>query len=401
MKPTTTRPRIGVYTICLNEAKYVRQWVESMYCKGRGAVRAYVLDTGSTDGTIAAFKQALKDLNIPESWLKLAQKKYEHFRFDISRNDNLAMIEPDADKLDALVSVDLDETMIPDFWRDLKSMVAAHPDFERIYYLYAWNHDENGNPKRVFWYDKVHPVKGCRWIHPVHEELVVSDPSRTGRYKLDDDKIYLHHWMDMSKPRSSYLPLLELRASEEPDDIYGLFYLMREYLFTDPNSSKALAIAITAYRKLMFYGKDKYDCLPFFAITIADLFNRLGIQEDAKHFYQRAIDLGPNLRQPYISYASAAAYRGQHEVALYLLALMEERCPDKYPTWYECDYNWTWRPLQIKAVALCHAKRYEDALKVFCDAESRYMVTQTDKDEAKANGFYADYQWLKDHLKIK
>lgn len=391
-------PRIGVYTICRNESKFVRQWVESMYCQGHGADRAYVLDTGSTDGTIRLFYETIDELGIPKSWLEIDKKSYNSFRFDVARNDNLDMIGADTDQFDALVSVDLDETMIPEFWCDLREVVSSHPNFNRIYYLYAWNHDENGNPKRVFWYDKIHPAKNCRWKHPVHEELVIDDPSRTGTYRLDKSKIYLHHWMDMSKPRSSYLPLLELRAKEEPEDIYGLYYLMREYLFQDHNSSKALAVAITAYRKLMFYRSDRYDCLPFFALEIANLFNRMALKEDAYHFYQRALEVGPKLRQPYISYASAAAYHGEYNLAIELLDTMEKKCHEKYSTWYECDYNWTWRPLQIRAVALCWAGRYDEAKTVFEDALNKYIITPTDEAEAEANGFYDDYDWLKDWL---
>lgn len=391
--------RIGVYTICKNESKFVRKWLESMYCNGKGADRAYVLDTGSADNTVQLFKDSIKSLGIPEDWLKLETTTYEQFRFDTGRNDNLKMI-PDSDELDALVEVDLDETMIEDFWPDVRAVIAEHPDFQRIHYLYAWNHDNDGRPKRVFWYDKVHPAKNCHWIHPVHEILVVDDPTRKGTYRLNKDKIYLHHWADATKGRGYYLDLLELRSEESPDDIYGLFYLMREYTFHDKASIKALNAAIRGYTKILSSGmKDTMDCLPFFTLAMADIYKNLGLKEDAEFYYKRALEFAPHLRQPYISYASFAAYNGKHELALHLLDDMEKNSPTKYSTWYECDYNWTWKPLQIKAVALCWAAKYREAGEVFREALSKYILTDVDRAEARSNGFYADYDWLKDYLR--
>ena len=393
------QPRIGAYTICRNESKFVRRWIESMYCNGKGADKAYILDTGSEDNTVQLFKDTIKELGIPEDWLKLETTSYEKFRFDIARNDNLNMITDD-DNMDALVEVDLDEILIEDFWPDVRAVIAEHPNFKRIHYLYAWNHDDNGNPKRVFWYDKVHPAKYVHWIHPVHEILIVDDPNRDGVYNLDKDKIYLHHHADNKKSRKFYLELLELRAEEAPEDIYGLFYLMREYTFHDTASLKALNAAIRGYTTIISKGwQDDMDCLPFFTLAIADIYKNLGLKEDAEFYYKRALAIAPHLRQPYISYASFAAYNGKHELAIQLLDDMEEHAPTKYSTWYECDYNWTWKPLQIRAVAYCWAGKYQEAGELFRKVVGEYLITDVDKAEATANNFYGDYNWLKDYMR--
>lgn len=394
-------PNIGVYTICKNETKFVRQWVESMYCDGYGADRVYILDTGSTDGTVEKFREVLEELSIPMDWLKIEQKSYDQFRFDTARNNNLEMIGDDADWLDVLVSIDLDETMIPDFWNDLRTVIRNNPNFSRVYYLYAWNHDDNNNPKRVFWYDKIHPVTGCYWKHPVHEELVMGLTDRDPPIYLDENKIYLHHWADQTKSRSSYLPLLELRAEEEPDDIYGLFYLMREYTFSDSASIKALMVANSAYIRLSSTEgvlEDNYECFPFFILAMADIYKNLGMAEDAEHYYKKALAVASYLRQPYISYASFLAYQGEYRMAFFLLDEMEKKVPQKYSTWFETDYNWTWRPMQIRAVAECHAGNYLKAFSTFREAEDMYIKTPIDIAEANFNGFYDDYRWLTDYL---
>ena len=250
------------------------------------------------------------------------------FRFDIARNDNLAMVNDDT--LDALVSVDLDETLIPEFWPDVRQVVDEHPDFKRVYYLYAWNHDGKGRPKRVFWYDKVHPVHNVYWKHPVHEELV-DDNTREDTYSLDSNRIYLHHWADPAKSRSSYLPLLELRLKEEPDDVYGQYYLMREYMFGDPYSIKALRIAQEWYVKIMSGSVDEeYDCLPFFILAMADIYNGWGLAEDAEFYYIRAMSHSPHIRQTYMSYATFAAYHGKYDLTYKLLDEADEHAPTKY-----------------------------------------------------------------------
>lgn len=391
--------RVGVYAICRNEEKYVKRWLQAMWCEGMGADRAYVLDTGSTDDTVQEFFKAMNDLGIPRTWLIIQQKSYDAFRFDTARNDNLAMTMTQDNDLDVLVSVDLDELLIPDFWSDLREMVEAHPNFQRIWYLYAWNHDESGKPKRIYWYDKVHPARGCHWIHAVHEEIVVDDPSREGCYSLDAGKIYLHHYADVSKSRSQYLPLLELRVAEEPDDISGYYYLMREYTFRDPASVKALAMANEAYIRMQHEPTlQENDCYPFFLSTIADIFYNHGIKDDAEYYYAKVIREYPHIRYSYIQYASMTAYQGRYELALQLLDNMELQAGQKYLTWYECDYNWTWRPMQIRAVALCWAGRYQEAKDIFEKAQ-KHIITKTDMEEAAGKGFFDDYNWLKNYLK--
>ena len=41
----------------------------------------------------------------------------------------------------------------------------------------------------------------------------------------------LNHYPDTSKPRTQYLPLLELSAQENPNDDRTMFWLGREYMY--------------------------------------------------------------------------------------------------------------------------------------------------------------------------
>ncbi len=237
--------KIAVYTICKNESQFVERWITSMYNNGKGADSAYVLDTGSTDDTIKQFKKTIKKLNIPKNWLHIKKKKYKFFRFDIARNDNLDMMPKDT--YNALVQVDLDEVLIPQFWEDLRLTILKHPNFERINYLYAWNHNDNGDNGRVFWYNKVHPQGGFRYKAAVHECSENVEPDKyhyEGEYDLNPEIVYLHHYPDKTKSRAQYLPLLEIRVKEAPEDLNGLIYLVREYVAYNPKDLKGLTAAL-------------------------------------------------------------------------------------------------------------------------------------------------------------
>ena len=84
----------------------------------------------------------------------------------------------------------------------------------------------------MFWYDKTHAPVGWYWEFPIHERLNCDDKSifTDGRINLNGDILYLEHWPDNEKPRSdTYKNLLLMRANEYPNDIYGLYYLARQY----------------------------------------------------------------------------------------------------------------------------------------------------------------------------
>lgn len=388
--------RIGVYTICKNENQFVRRFVESIWCNGRGANRLFILDTGSTDNTVETFLSIISELNIPIDWLVISTKTYEcGFRFDVARNDNLEMIDPD--EFDVLMSVDLDEILVEDFWPDLRNIVSEHPDFSRIHYLYAWNHDENNNPGRVFWYDKIHPSRGYRWKCPVHEMLYNIDSKQYvygDTYKMNENIIYLHHYPDSSKPRSSlYLPLLEIRVKENPYDMYGMYYLMREYMFAN-NLDGAFRIANIGYAYYSINSNnDTWNGFTHFSLALANLYRLRGYAQIAEYYYKIALGSEPTLRCCYIDYAQFLAYKNKSNEVLTLLENAEKLAPKKNE-WHELDFNWTWRPLLIKAIAYCWQKKYGDALELFMKIESEYLKTDKDIREASVHGFYDDYFWL-------
>ena len=67
--------KICVYAIAKNEAKFAEAWYNSM----KEADLVIVLDTGSEDDTV----DILSSLGA-----RVYTKNYEHFRFDVARNDS-------------------------------------------------------------------------------------------------------------------------------------------------------------------------------------------------------------------------------------------------------------------------------------------------------------------------
>ena len=392
--------KIAVYAICKNESQFVDRWVENMWCNGQGADAIYVLDTGSTDSTLDFFQTALNKFNIPSDWLHLEQKIIKPWRFDIARNENLRMIP--AENFDVFYCIDLDELVIEDFWKDLRQVVFDHPNYRRIYYQYAWSHDEEtGAPKWFFWYDKIHGPRGWKWEYPVHEALRCDDYQKYGYQEdcyLSSDKIYLHHYPDPTKSRGSYLGLLELRAKEYPDDLYGLYYLAREYDFKS-EPLQGLKVALDLYIKLLRSqegeAKDDMHMLPSTCVLVGKFFNELDLKIDAEFFFKKSLLYDPTLRDGYIRLAQLYAYQGNYQECYDTLNNMEKYSRPA-SDWRLVDYCWRdWKKFQIAADALCWEGKYKEAYRVFEQAAAD-IKTSSDIRDAQSENFYEDLQWCAD-----
>ncbi len=203
--------KICVYAISKNEIKFVDRWFNSV----KEADYVCVLDTGSTDGTF----ERLKELGAIAE-----QKLYENFRFDVARNDSLALIPADAD---ICVCVDIDEFFEPGWAKILKQ--NWQQGVGRVRYRYTWNFNPDGSEGVVFFLDKIHKKDAYIWKYPVHEVLTPAT-SENLRF-LDLPEIQLNHKADNTKSRKNYLPLLELSVKENPQDDRNTHYLGREYMF--------------------------------------------------------------------------------------------------------------------------------------------------------------------------
>jgi glycosyltransferase involved in cell wall biosynthesis len=202
--------KVCVYTICKNEAKFARRWMESM----SEADGVYVLDTGSTDGT----PELLESLGAV-----VRRVEVNPWRFDTARNLSLAMVPEDAD---ICPCIDLDESFCPG-WREALER-AWRPGTTQARYEYVWSFDEYGRDDVVFYAEKIHARKGYVWRGAVHEIPVRA----SGRpVVVTAEGVRLEHRPDPTKSRGQYLPLLEIAVAEEPENDRNTHYLGREYMF--------------------------------------------------------------------------------------------------------------------------------------------------------------------------
>jgi len=199
--------KVAVYSISKNEEQFVERWAES----AKDADMILLADTGSTDNTV----QVAKDLGI-----SVVEIEVKPWRFDVARNKSLDAIPQD---YDYCIALDLDEVLVPGWRKHLELMHELGVTRPRYKYVWSWN--EDGGEGLVYGGDKIHHRKFYTWKHPVHEVL---KPTKK-EWALWCD-VEIHHHPDNSKPRSQYLPLLELSVEEDPHDDRNAHYYARELL---------------------------------------------------------------------------------------------------------------------------------------------------------------------------
>jgi glycosyltransferase involved in cell wall biosynthesis len=202
--------KVAVYTIALNEEKFVTDW----YNSAKDADYLLIADTGSTDQTV----EIAKSLGIRV--LELAVKPW---RFDDARNVSLSCLPDD---IDYCIALDMDEVLLPGWREELEKAFVKGATRPR--YQYTWNWKEDGTPGLQYGGDKIHSRFGYRWKHPVHEVLTAYGDLQE---KQEWVGLEIHHHADNTKTRSQYLPLLKQAVKEDPSDDRNAFYYARELYF--------------------------------------------------------------------------------------------------------------------------------------------------------------------------
>lgn len=199
--------KVAVYTIALNEAKFVERWFQS----AKDADYLLIADTGSTDNTV----EIARNLGI-----EVVQIEIKPWRFDKARN---AALDALPDDIDYCIALDMDEILV-EGWRPQLEQVPAGTTRPR--YSYTWSWKDDGTPGLVYGGDKIHARHGYRWKHPVHEVLMPQGVEIQNWIGLE-----IHHHPDHAKSRGQYFPLLKLAVEEDPDDDRNAFYYARELFF--------------------------------------------------------------------------------------------------------------------------------------------------------------------------
>lgn len=284
--------KICVYAICKNESKFIKKWLNSV----KDADYICVLDTGSTDNSV----ELLKEANVI-----LGEKKFTDFRFDEARNESLKLIPTDTD---VCISIDLDEVLLPGWKEAIKKVWQK--DTTRLRYIYNWSLDEHDKPRVSFYQDKIHALKGYKWINPVHEILSYQDGEE---HFVTSDEVIINHYPDATKSRSSYLPLLELSVKEDPENDRNTHYLGREYMYYKKWDKAIETLKKHLNLKRAVWKDERSASMRF----IARSYLGLNDENSAIYWYNEAIKEAPHLRDPLVELALLYYQKQDWEKVIY------------------------------------------------------------------------------------
>ena len=323
--------KVAVYTIALNEEKFVRRWFES----SKDADYHLILDTGSTDLT----RRIALELGIHVEVVTV-----KPWRFDTARNASLALLP---DYIDYCISLDMDEVLTPGWREELEK--AYLEGWTRPRYNYTWSWNEDGTPGLQYGGDKIHARHGYRWKHPVHETLVAygSTPETQGWIGLN-----IEHHPDNTKSRGQYFPLLRMAIEEDPQDDRNAFYYARELFFHKRYPEAAAQFERHLNLPKAIWKPERAASYRYLAKCQP---------ERAEEWLTLAVSEDPNRREALVELAMVY-YDKASWLACYDAAKAAVEIPEK-PLDYLCEaFAWSALPHDLLAISAYNIGKFEDAL---------------------------------------
>jgi tetratricopeptide (TPR) repeat protein len=330
--------KVCIYCIAKNEEAFVERFMEA----AKYADLVVVGDTGSTDGTVEAFRRCgavVHNITI-SPW-----------RFDVARN---AVIDLIPAEYDCLFSVDVDETIENPDWKE--RILAAWEGKNRLRYWYSWRLNADGSPAKRFVYDKIHS-RNFRWVSPVHEVLEATCEERGGFVELE-----LYHRPDHTKSRGSYMWLLEMAVKERPRDDRILHYYGRELYFAGRNAE---AIPVLTRHALLPHAWGAERAASF--RMAGECFGRLGRWGDAIWAYQKGVEVCPGEREPWVSLATAKLNRRDY-AGCYVAAKQAIKTPKSASHYLVDRYAQQEGPYDLAGVAAWWIGKKEEAVQLLTKA---------------------------------
>lgn len=363
--------KICVYAIAKNENNNVRGWYDSM----KEADHVVVLDTGSTDDTVSI----LKELGIYGG-----TKTYDEFRFDVARNDALALVPEDCN---IRVVMDLDERLEPGWAQPLRD--RWDPDkhvrgtYKKILLPYGIDSVDDITPFS-YTFNWIHgPQWG--WKFPCHEAMVrngITRYSYSEALDCTDFMISVHHPDSDNVTRPAYLNLLKIRVEENPTDPTSLVYLLREFsYYADWKSIIDLEDSIRSDYMIASYA-DYQAGLIFLGLAYENMEN----ESRALGCYYEAIFVDESLRASYV-YLGKLLVKMKHFDAATDIYEKALRTSVKWEHWVWIDVAewWTYGLYDLLSVSTYWHGEYEKSLR-YASLARKYLP---DDERIKANYNYA------------
>jgi glycosyltransferase involved in cell wall biosynthesis len=318
--------KIAVYTIAKNEENFVKRWYES--CKEADYI--FILDTGSNDNTVKIAKDLGIHVNI---------KVIDPWRFDVARNEALNNIP---ENINYCIALDMDEILLPGWRKELEK--AYKNKITRPRYEYTWSWKEDGFPGLIYGGDKIHSRHDYVWKHPVHEVLICQKKEIQGWYDIK-----IHHFPDSTKPRSQYLPLLELSVREDPQDDRNAYYYARELFYYNQYEKASEEFKRHLSLPRAVWKPERASSMRF-----------LGKIENSEEWFLKAAAEAPERREPWFDLTT---YHYNNQNWLECLTYAERTLSIKEkPLEYLCEENaWGYMPHDFAAISAYNVGLYEKA----------------------------------------
>ena len=315
--------KIAIYGICKNEAAFVKRFTDSV----TDADAIIIGDTGSTDGTLAAFEQTKATVH---------QLSIRPWRFDWARNTVLSLVPPD---VDVCIKMDLDETMQPGWREKIERSWTADANRLRYFFADGFNGRDFGTryPK-----SDVHARYGYLWKFPIHESLTwVGDGEEN---VLAAAGLVIEHRPDRSKSRGSYLNLLKIAVREHAGPRHW-FWLGREHAWAGE-----WAECESAMQQVLAFP-DSWSLERAWALRfIGSSFASRNEPRQAVHWFLRACAEAPEHREPWMHLADHHHANEQWSEAY--AAIIRGMAVKQRPSHYLVEHKW-WGPAAYDLAALC------------------------------------------------
>lgn len=286
-----TNMQTAIYTIAKNEAHNV-----AAFMKAADGANVYVLDTGSTDDTVALLK---------EHSANVEQQVITPWRFDAARNIALEMVPSN---IDVCVSLDMDEVIETGWQTKLKEQWRGNVGNYR--YIAEWKDEAKTIPAVIAPRTRLHSRKGFEWHRKIHE---VIRPLPNIVLETCDTDIWVRHYQD-GKQRH-YTNALDEIIFEDPNDLDARLQRAGE-MFQKKEWANALADYIYYVRALAD------DHRPIIKnrkangwIAMAYCYHSLGDNNMAYRSFIYAVAEDPNCREAWGNLAHIASQIGNTPLA--------------------------------------------------------------------------------------
>ncbi|MGZ8266825.1 MAG: tetratricopeptide repeat-containing glycosyltransferase [Burkholderiales bacterium] len=332
--------KIAVYAICRDEAQFVSRFMTNL----AEADGVFVTDTGSTDNT--------RDL-LEAHGARVRPAEVTPWRFDTARNLALGFVPSE---FDLCFSLDLDEVVSAGWRAEVEKVWRA--DAHRVRYQYVWNTLPDGRDGVTMWYDRIHRRHGFRWAKPVHEVLQL-ETGGASEVHVQSHAITVRHYPDTSKPRSSYIPLLEMACREDPEDDRSCHYLGRDYLRAGLYDKAIAELERHLSLKSATWKPERAASMRYIALSYRALDN----PAEAQAWALRACAEAPGEREPWVDLATIL-YAQQNFAGAYF-AMKQALDIREKPVSYICEpKSWGGYPYDLAALAAFRLGMKEESLRL-------------------------------------